>query len=230
MKSDRSPKDGRQNKVRKYEDLAVSLSDSLIVSLLCPASISVAGDILDKIAKGSESVTDTVSDTVEKIGGDETPEETRAKIDKMSADTLKRLFSEIPGAKKLYDASYGYAVFDTRKFSFMITTGTGAGMAKIKGKGKPICMKMATGGVNVGLGAELFQLVFLFEDKNAFDKFIDQGVEVGTAANAALGEDGEGVEVRFVEGVAVYQLTEKGLKLTVDITGTKYWKDSDLNK
>ncbi len=202
----------------------------LIAGLLCPASISVSGEILDKIAKGAESVTDTVSDTVEKIAGDETPDETRAKIDKMSADTLKRLFSENTGAKKLYDASYGYAVFDTRKFSFMITTGTGAGLARVKGNGKPIYMKMATGGVNIGLGAELFQLVFLFEDKDAFDKFVDQGVEVGSAANAAFGEDGEGVAVRFVDGVAAYELTEKGLKLTADITGTKYWKNSDLNE
>jgi lipid-binding SYLF domain-containing protein len=202
----------------------------LIAGLLCPSSISVAGKILDKLAKGAESVTDTVSDTVKKIGGDETPEETREKIDKMSSDTLKRLFSDTPHAKKLYDISYGYAVFDTRKFSFMITTGTGAGMAQVRGEGDPIYMKMATGGVNIGLGTEIFQLVFLFEDEKSFDLFLDQGVEVGTSANAVLGEDGESMEVRFVDGVAVYQLTEKGLKLTADITGTKYWKDSDLNE
>jgi lipid-binding SYLF domain-containing protein len=201
----------------------------LIISLLCPASISFA-NIFDKISKGAESVTDTVSDTVDKVTGDETPEETREKIDKMSVDTLKRLFSETPYAKKQYEISYGYAVFDTRKFSFMITTGTGAGMAKARGEGKPIYMKMATGGVNVGLGTEIFQLVFLFEDKKAFDLFLDQGIEVGTSADAVLGEDGEHLGVRFVDGVAVYQLTEKGLKLTADITGTKYWKDSDLNE
>ncbi len=35
--------------------------------------------------------------------------------------------------------------------------------------------------------------------------------------------------MRFVDGVAVFQLTEKGLLLAVDLTGTKYWKNSDLN-
>jgi len=202
----------------------------MIVSLFYPASFSVMGNILDKIGKGAESVTDTVSDTVEKVTGDETPEETREKIDKMSADTLESLFSETPQAKKLYDISYGYAVFDTRKFSFMITTGTGAGMAKVRGEGKPIYMKMATGGVNVGLGAEIFQLVFIFEDKSAFDLFVDQGLQAGSSANAVLGEDGEHAAVHFVDGVAIFQLTEKGLKLSADLTGTKYWKNSDLNE
>jgi len=203
---------------------------STIVSLLFPSSISFAENIFDKISKGAESVTDTVSDTVEKVTGDETPEETREKIDEMSADTLKLLFSENPPAEKLYDISYGYAVFDTRKFSFMITTGTGAGMAKVKGEGKPVYMKMATGGLNIGLGAELFQLVFLFEDEDTFNRFLDDGIEVGTSANAVLGDDGERLEARFVDGMAVYQLTEKGLKLAGDITGTKYWKNDDLNE
>jgi hypothetical protein len=31
-------------------------------------------------------------------------------------------------------------------------------------------------------------------------------------------------------GVAYYQLTDKGLMASADISGTKYWKNDDLNK
>ena len=31
-------------------------------------------------------------------------------------------------------------------------------------------------------------------------------------------------------GVWMYQLTDKGLALEATVKGTKYWKDSDLNK
>jgi len=33
----------------------------------------------------------------------------------------------------------------------------------------------------------------------------------------------------FVNGLAIYQLTEKGLMLNADIAGTKYWKNKKLN-
>jgi lipid-binding SYLF domain-containing protein len=90
-------------------------------------------------------------------------------------------------------------------------------------------LKMATGGVNVGLGGEFFQLVMLFENKSAFEKFVNEGFEAGGDASAVVGSDSAGVQARFVDGLAVYELTEKGLKLAADITGTKYWKDDDLN-
>ncbi len=33
-----------------------------------------------------------------------------------------------------------------------------------------------------------------------------------------------------MNGLAVYQITDKGLMLNADISGTKFWKDKNLNK
>ena len=147
----------------------------------------------------------------------------------MASATLQRLFQEQGSAKSLYDKSYGYAVFDTRKFSFLITSGFGAGVAVEKGPGQRTYMKMATGGMNVGMGGEFFQLVILFENKNKFDTFVTEGFEAGSEASAVAGSEAQDLGARFDQGMAVYELTEKGLMLTVDITGTKYWKDDYLN-
>ena len=46
-----------------------------------------------------------------------TPEEARTALDTMADTALVRLFNEQPSAKLLFDKAYGYAVFDSRKFS-----------------------------------------------------------------------------------------------------------------
>lgn len=199
------------------------------VSFLASLSSVHAEGLLDGVKEGVSGAVDVVTDTAKSITEKETPAETRKKIDTMAGATLERLFAQNSGAKKLYDQSHGYAVFDTRKFSFMITTGYGAGVAVEKSSGMRTYMKMATGGANIGIGGEFFQLVMLFEDEKTLQSFMDTGIEAGTAASAVLGTDSTGADIHFTDGTAVFQLTEKGLKLSADITGTKYWKDDDLN-
>jgi len=202
----------------------------VLVALLTaiPHLVNAEG-VWGKVKEGASSAASTVSDTAKSLTTKETPEESRKKIDSMAANTLKRLFAERKGAKGLHDKSHGYAVFDTRKFSILITTGFGGGVAVERGSAKRSYMKMATGGVNVGLGGQFYQLVFLFETKAKFDKFVNEGFEAGASAGAVTGKASEELDVRFTDGVAVFQLTEKGLLLAADLTGTRYWKDGDLN-
>ncbi len=201
----------------------------IAVAFLLTPPLAAAQSLWDKVKDGASSAADTVADTAASVTEKETPAESRKKIDSMASATLDRLFAEQNSAKALYDQSYGYAVFDTRKFSFLITTGFGAGVAVEKDSGQRTYMKMATGGVNVGLGGQFFQLVFLFENQAKFRKFVDEGFEAGTQASAVAGDDSAELGARFVNGVAVFQLTDKGLMLAADLTGTKYWKNSDLN-
>jgi lipid-binding SYLF domain-containing protein len=91
-------------------------------------------------------------------------------------------------------------------------------------------MKMGTGGIGLGLGGQKYQVVFLIEAKQPFDDFVDRGWKADAAANAALWEEGVNVQARFVNGLAVYQLNDKGVMLQADISGTKFWKDKNLNK
>ena len=200
----------------------------LLAVIVIPMAVHAEG-LWGDIKKGASDAADSVSDAAESVTEKESPAETRSKIDSMASATLQRLFREQGSAKSLYDKSYGYAVFDTRKFSFLITSGFGAGVAVEKGSGQRAYMKMATGGMNVGMGGEFFQLVILFENKNTFDTFVTEGFEAGSEASAVAGSEAQDLGARFDQGMAVYELTEKGLMLTVDITGTRYWKDDDLN-
>jgi lipid-binding SYLF domain-containing protein len=153
----------------------------------------------------------------------------RQEIDAEAKATLDRLFKESPKAKGLYDKAHGYAVFDNVKFAFGLSGGGGGGVAVDKKAGKRTYMKMGTAGLALGLGGQKYQVVFLFEDAKTFTNFVEKGWQAEAGATAAAGTAAAEAEATFMNGMAFYQLTESGLMLSADITGTKYWKNKKLN-
>ncbi|MFQ5878158.1 MAG: YSC84-related protein [Acidobacteriota bacterium] len=154
----------------------------------------------------------------------------RAEIDAMASETLERLFSKSRKSKELYARAYGYAVFDNLKISLGLTGGGGAGVAVHKASGRRIYMKMGTAGLNLGLGGQKYQVVFLFQDSKTFNSFVDKGWQADASASAVAGKAGVNAETTFTNGLAIFQLTEGGLMLQADISGTKYWKYKKLNQ
>ena len=95
-------------------------------------------------------------------------------------------------------------------------------------------MKMLELEPGLGVGAQKYYLVFIFENPDAFNKFVTSGWELGANAMAAAkddkGEGGSGAgAVTVREGVKMYQLSDTGIIVGVSITGAKYYKDDDLN-
>jgi lipid-binding SYLF domain-containing protein len=157
-------------------------------------------------------------------------ESQRAKINEVAKETLDQLFSEHPKSKGLYDEAVGWAVFDNTKVAFGISGGGGTGVAVAKGSGKHVYMKMGTGGIGFGLGINKFQVVFLFQDEATLRNFIEKGWQADAGATAAAGKNAVEAKTNFVNGLAIYQLTEKGLMLNADLAGTKYWQHDKLNE
>jgi len=157
-------------------------------------------------------------------------ESQRAKINEVAKETLDQLFSENPKAKGLYDEAIGWAVFDNTKVAFGISGGGGTGVAVSKASGKRVYMKMGTGGVGFGLGVNKFQVVFLFQNEVTLNNFIEKGWQADAGATAAAGKSAAEAKTNFVNGLAIYQLTEKGLMLNADLAGTKYWQHDKLNE
>jgi lipid-binding SYLF domain-containing protein len=151
-------------------------------------------------------------------------------IDLTAKKTLEQLFEKSPTAKELFGKCYGYAVFDNLKFAFGVSGGGGSGAAVERESGERRYMKMGTGGIGLGLGGQKYQVVFLFEAQKPFDDFVENGWKADAGANAAVWDQGANVQARFVNGLAVYQLNDKGLMLQADISGTKFWKDKKLNE
>jgi lipid-binding SYLF domain-containing protein len=161
---------------------------------------------------------------------DATPAATRRQeIDKSAQATLDNLLQTNAGAKALYDKSVGYAVFNATKAGFFVSGGGGTGVVVDRGTGKRTYMRMGLGGVGVGIGAQKYALIVLFETEDHLKKFVAGGWDSSATAEAAAAKEGVAARATFMNGAAFYQVTEKGLMAHADVTGTKFWQVDDLN-
>ena len=156
-------------------------------------------------------------------------ESKRAKINATAKEALDEVLAKSKNAGSLHAKAYGWAVFDNLKIAFGWSGGGGNGVAVNKGSGARTYMKMGTVGVGFGLGAQKYQVVFLFQDEKTFRNFVDKGWQADATAQAAAGTAGAGAQTGFVNGIAIYQLSDAGLMASADIAGTKYWKNKKLN-
>jgi lipid-binding SYLF domain-containing protein len=156
--------------------------------------------------------------------------ERRTEIMQMSKDTLANLKKEDATANDLLSRAYGTAVFDTTKGGLIVTGAGGTGVAMHKNGAQPVYMHMGEGGVGLGAGIEKFKLVLLFENKETYDKFVEGAWSASASAQAAAGRNGAGQVAKFNNGVAVYQVSDKGVIAQVDFTGVKFWPSDRLNE
>jgi hypothetical protein len=181
--------------------------------------------------RGYEVGKGAVEDTFEHFYRGGTPEEIRARVDRMAYDTLDRLFSQDPEAHLLFDSGYGYAVFEVRQVSMTVLAGYGYGVAVSNDGSRRIYMKMVSGGVEVskGVGGFASQWVVLYEDQAAFDAFVTEGFDASAETSGTLGSERAELGARYRQGIAFYRVTEGGLRLAASLSGTKFWSDDALN-
>ena len=190
---------------------------------------NAAGYVGESVGDTASKMGESIKDTAQQITGTHDPKLIRREVDTVAAQTLNNVIAKNKGAKALFDIAYGYAVFDSRKASFLITTGKGIGVAIRKNSGERTYMHVATAGVNIGAGVQFYQGLFLFENKHAFDTFVNHGWQADAAASATIGKNSLDAQAKFTDGMAYYQLTDTGITLDANITGTKYWKSAELN-
>lgn len=147
----------------------------------------------------------------------------------MRQEVLAQLYENNPEARELIANAEGYAVFNNGGINLiLLSAGSGKGVAHDNRSGKDIYMRMATGGVGIGLGIKDYRTVMVFHKRAIFDQFVDKGWDLSGQADAAAKIDDNGGEANatdsVVSGITVYNMTEKGLALQATIQGTKYWK------
>jgi len=152
----------------------------------------------------------------------------------MESETLNRLYAERPSIRTKIKDSAGYGVFSNANVNIVFASaGGGYGVVRDNKTRKRTYMKMAMGGLGLGVGIKDYRVVLLFHDRDTMNKFINDGWEFGGHADAAAKAGDKGGELSgegdFHEGIEVYSMTEAGLALQATVTGTKYWKDKELN-
>jgi lipid-binding SYLF domain-containing protein len=152
----------------------------------------------------------------------------------MEKETLQRLYREHPSARYKIRKAAGYGVFSNSNVNIIFASaGGGYGTVIDNETKKRTYMKMALGGVGFGLGVKDYRQVLIFKSGNTLRRFIVSGWDVGAHADSTAKVGRSGKEARsegaIRSNIEVYTMTESGLVLQASVTGTRYWKDEDLN-
>lgn len=164
----------------------------------------------------------------------DTVEQKRDNILSMEDETLERLYEEEPPAKRKIARAAGYGVFSNVNINLIFASaGSGYGVVYDNDTGDRTYMRMALGGIGIGLGAKDFRVVLIFKTDEAMRRFIQSGWEFGAHADAAAKAGDKGGELSdegdISSDIDVYSMTESGLALQATVAGSKYWKDDELN-
>jgi lipid-binding SYLF domain-containing protein len=218
------------------------VTGTVLLASLVPQGME-AQSLGDRLRQGADAVKegaagiagkaeDSVGSTVDLFMDKGTPQETRAALDAMAAETLAELFAGQPDALTLYAQSAGHAVFDSRRLVIAgVAAGGGRGVAVPHDGSAPTYMNMGTAGVGLSFGIGGFdtQVVILFEDAANYRDFVTNGYDATAEAGSMFGDQEATAGFRFVDGRAIFQVSDSGWKLSGTATGTRYWPDPDLN-
>jgi len=161
-------------------------------------------------------------------------EKQQKQIRSMVQDTLQQLYKAEPKSKLAIRHAAGYAVFSDLGVKILFAgSGNGKGLAINNRTKHETFMKMLEIQGGLGVGVDKFRVIFVFDNEKALESFINSGWEFGGQSTVAAksGDKGGAMSgaVAVSDGVWMYQLTEKGLAADISATGTKYYKDDDLN-
>jgi len=152
----------------------------------------------------------------------------RAEVDQEATRILKD-FQGMKGGTEAYNKAAGYAVFKVTKAGLGVSGAGGGGVAVDKKTGARTYMRMGSAGAGLTFGASRYDIVILFETAEKFQAFAKGGWDSSATAQAAAGSKSAEVSSTFFDGVAYYQIGNKGLMASADVSGTKFWVD-DINE
>jgi len=165
-----------------------------------------------------------------------TPSQKRQYTQDMKRNTLQELYSKKPETRSLVKNAAGYAVFSNINMQLLwFGTGNGFGVVVDNRTDKNTYMNMAEAGVGIGVAIKDFREVIIFNSREKLNKFVTSGWNIGTiqaSAEAKYDEEGASAagEANLDADVVVYQLTEKGISLRINLGASKYWKNDKLNQ
>jgi lipid-binding SYLF domain-containing protein len=157
-------------------------------------------------------------------------EKKQAEVRTNAEKTLADFYKAEPKLKAEVGKASGYAVFTTYGLSFLIGGAGGKGLVHDNKTKKVTYMDLAQATAGLQLGAQESRYLFIFKDAKAMESFINSGWEAGAegGAGAGAGKGAGGTGGQFTGG-SVYSLTKTGFQAGGMVTGTKVWKDKELN-
>ncbi len=83
-------------------------------------------------------------------------------------------------------------------------------------------VKMTQVAVGLQAGGQAYSEVVFFEDKEAFERFKDNKVEMAAQVSAVAAAAGDSKDAKYVDGVAVFTCTKGGLMYEASVGGQQF--------
>jgi len=143
-------------------------------------------------------------------------------LEKEAKEALSNMLDKSPKLKSFKEKAYGYAVFPK-------VTKAGLGIGGAAGNGIVYQNNEAIGSsklkqASIGLqaGGQQYSEVIFFENKKAFDHFINDNLKFDSQASAVAITVGASVDVAYKNAVAVFTHTLGGLMYEASIGGQHF--------
>ena len=141
---------------------------------------------------------------------------------KESKEALTKMIEETPRLQTFKDKAYGYVVFPR-------VTKAGIGIGGAAGRGIVFrnhndigwaALKQAS--IGLQLGGQQYSEVIFFENKKAYDHFINGNLKFDAQASAVAITAGASIDAAYHNGVAVFTRAKGGLMYEASIGGQHF--------
>lgn len=147
-------------------------------------------------------------------------------------------FYQSPQTQPFFHSSYGYAVFPSvGKGGFWIGGAYGSGVVFKANKAMGFA-KLYQVSIGLQFGGQAFSEILFFQDKRAYDRFIDGGMELDAQASAVALDEGASIKVgtagagatagndymtkSYINGVAIFTKAKGGAMIEASLAGQKF--------
>ncbi len=147
-------------------------------------------------------------------------------------------FYKSPQTQPFFHSAYGYAVFPSvGKGGFWVGGAYGSGVVFKANKAMGFA-KLYQLSIGLQFGGQAFSEILFFQDKRAYDRFIDGGLELDAQASAVALDEGASAKVgtagagmnagsdymtkSYINGVAIFTRTKGGAMIEASLAGQKF--------
>jgi lipid-binding SYLF domain-containing protein len=143
-------------------------------------------------------------------------------IIKDSQDAKAAFLKDDPDMQDFFNSSYGYIILpNVGKGGLGIGGAAGNGVA-FEGGEMIGYAKMTQITIGFQAGGQAYSEVVFFEDKDAFDRFKENKVEMSAQVSAVAAASGASLNAKYVDGVAVFTRTKGGLMYEASVGGQQF--------
>jgi lipid-binding SYLF domain-containing protein len=149
-------------------------------------------------------------------------EERDEKIIADSEAAKAAFLSDDPDMESFFEESYGYIILpNVGKGGFGVGGAAGNGVAFEQGEHIGFA-RMTQVTIGFQAGGQAYSEVVFFQTKDAFDRFKEGKIEMAAQVSAVAAASGASLNAEYVEGVAVFTRTKKGLMYEASVGGQQF--------